>query len=92
MSMPLIRRDVALMLSHTTLEIADAEALLKDGPDREKARAAGRLAFLKHEKAVLDRRLADIDQHPEAHETWAEWVKEELFSLSLGFEKWLASG
>jgi len=90
--MPLIRRDVAEMLSQIHCEIAEAEAMLRDGSGREKARAAGRLSLLHRQQAMLDRRLADIDAHPEAHENALQWIKEELFSLSLGFERWLASG
>jgi hypothetical protein len=40
----------------------------------------------------LQRRIADIDQHPEARETTFQWIKEEAFSLSLGIERWIADG
>lgn len=92
MTMPLIRRDVAQMLAQATIEIADAEIVLRDGVDLEKAHAAGRLAMLYRHREELQRRLTEIDKHPEAHETIFQWIKEEVFSLSLGIERWLASG
>jgi hypothetical protein len=92
MSMPLIRRDVAQMLAQTSIEIANAEIVLRDGPDLERARAAGRLALLYRHREELQRRIAEIDQHPEARETAFQWIKEEAFSLSLGIERWIADG
>ncbi len=92
MPMPLIRRDVAQILAQTTIEIADAEIVLRDGPDLEKARAAGRLALLYRHREELLRRMAEIDQHPEASESLFQWIKEEAFSLSLGIERWIADG
>ena len=92
MSMPLIRRDVGQMLAQTNIEIADAEIVLRDGPDLAKARAAGRLAMLYRHREELERRVAEIDQHPEASETVFQWIKEEVFSLSIGIERWIAHG
>ncbi|QUD88346.1 hypothetical protein [Phenylobacterium montanum] len=91
MSMPSIRRDVALMLAQANIHIDDAEALMKEGPDRARMHAAGKLAVLKRQKEVLEQRLAEIDRRPDAEETMLQWIKEEAFSLSLGIERWIAN-
>ncbi len=92
MPLPVIRRDVGQMLARTNIEIADAEIVLHAGPDLAKARAAGKLAMLYRHREALQRRLADIDRRPEASETIFQWIKEEVFSLSLGIERWIADG
>jgi hypothetical protein len=91
MSMPVIRRDVGQILTRT-IEVADAEIVLTDGADLDKAHAAGRLAMLYRHREALQRRLVEIDQHPEARETIFQWIKEEVFCLSLGVERWMADG
>ena len=88
MSVPPIRRDVAQMLAHANIEIADAEILLSAGPDLEKAHAAGRLAMLYRWREEFQRRLADIDQHRGRMRPYSIW--QEAFSLSLGLERWIA--
>ncbi|QUD89530.1 hypothetical protein [Phenylobacterium montanum] len=89
--MPAIRRDVALMLAQADIQLADAEAKLFRGSDREKMQAAGKLAFLKRQKEMLERRIEEIDRHPEASETLFQWIKEESFALSVRLESWIAN-
>lgn len=90
MSMPLIRRDVGQMLAQTSIRIADAEEQIRSGTDLERTRAAGALEVLRRRKEELEHRLADIDGRPEGHETLMQWIKEEVFSLSLAIEGWVA--
>lgn len=90
MSMPVIRAEVAKMLAHANHEIALAESDLVHAGDRRRVQAAGELAFLKHQKEMLEHRLNEIDSHPGASETVFEWIREEWFNLSLRLESWVA--
>jgi hypothetical protein len=92
MSMPVIRSEVALMLADADQKFALAEADLAKGDARKKVKAAGELTFLKRQKEELEQRLKEIDASPAASETLFQWIKEEVFNLTLRLESWIAGG
>jgi hypothetical protein len=89
MSMPLIKAEVATMLSQVNEQITNAEAKLADGSDRQKVDAVGELTVLKHQKETVEGRLREIQARPDATETMFQWIKEEVFNLKLRLEIWI---
>jgi hypothetical protein len=86
----LIRQEVELMLADVDAEIAKAEAMRAKG-GLKRVEAAGELADLTRQRAILAGRLKEIDADPEATDTFFRWVKEDLFNLKLRLGNWLAS-
>lgn len=64
MTVETLRNDVSRLLADADQHIKEAEALLANGTGRERVNAAGDLVTLKHQKAALEARLADIDHAP----------------------------
>ena len=92
MSMQVIHHEVALMLSLVKIAIADAERQIAAGTDRERVHAAGELSLLRRQSEELQGRLAEIERRAGAHESVYQWLKEEVFNLSLRLESWIAHG
>jgi hypothetical protein len=92
MSMPVIRREVAMMLAQVNGQIAEEEAKFASETDSEKVAGAGELAFLRHQHEMLEQRLKEIEDNPNATETLFQWIKEECFGLSLRLDTWIAGG
>ncbi|HEV2362602.1 MAG TPA: hypothetical protein VGS12_00210 [Caulobacteraceae bacterium] len=86
MSMPHIRYEVAMMLAEVGCELAEAEHRLATGAARDRVAAAGAFVLLKRQKALIEARLAEIDAHPAATETFLAWFKEELFNFKVRLE------
>ncbi|WP_374575573.1 hypothetical protein [Phenylobacterium sp.] len=89
MSMPFIRQEVASFLQEVDEKIADAEKKHEKGALTQKVNAAGELAFLRHQKEMLEERLKEIDAHPEQAETLMQWLKEDWFNLKLRIDTWV---
>ncbi|HUZ13509.1 MAG TPA: hypothetical protein VMU93_11715 [Caulobacteraceae bacterium] len=87
-----IRHEVVLALAQTKDLIREASAVLEKGEDAEKVDAAGELEFLGRQKAMLERRLREIDHHLAEPATAFRWVRQEWFNLMLHFESWIAHG
>ena len=92
MSMPVIRREVAMMLAQVNGRITEEEAKFASGTDSDKVAAAGELAFLRRQHEMLEHRLKEIEANPNATETLFQWIKEECFGLSLRLDSWIAGG
>lgn len=92
MPMSAIRDEVAMMLAEADKKIAKAEAQLAAGGPRRKVEAAGQLAFLKRQRQTLADRLAAVEAEPDAPETLFQWIKEEVFNLTLRLETWIGEG
>lgn len=87
-----IRHEVVLSLAHTHEHQHDARDLLAHGDDTEKVLAAGELAFLARQEALLRGRLADIDRRIAEHKGLFSWVRQEWFNLMLQLDNWIAHG
>jgi hypothetical protein len=80
MTMPLIHRELEMMLAQCEHRIRDARHRQAEG-GRIAVRAAAELAFLNRQHDAIEARLADIDAHPETRESWLQWLREEGFNL-----------
>jgi hypothetical protein len=87
-----IRYEVVLALAQTKDLIRETGVVLERGEDAEKVDAAGELDFLLRQKAMLERRLEDVDQRLGEPETALRWFRQEWFNLMLHFESWIAHG
>ncbi|HWA63216.1 MAG TPA: hypothetical protein VG939_17695 [Caulobacteraceae bacterium] len=92
MTMQQIGREVAMMLDQVDQRIAEAEAKLAKGADRQKVEAAGELAFLKRQQASLKHRLDEIRAHPDSPQTLFQWLREEVLNLTMRLDGWVAGG
>jgi hypothetical protein len=87
-----IRHEVVLALAQTKDLIREAVMVVQRGDGAERVDAAGELEFLRRQKLMLERRLAEVDRRLAEPETAFRWVRQEWFNLMLHFESWIAHG
>ncbi|MBV9994277.1 MAG: hypothetical protein JO127_03595 [Caulobacteraceae bacterium] len=90
MALESARREVVLELALTHEHIREARSALAEGAYREKVQAAGELALLRRQLAMLQSRLAEIDLGEATHRTRFGWFRQVWFNLRLHFEDWIA--
>lgn len=90
MSVDHMRRELRMLAAELDFQLAETERRRQEGDDHERIEAAGELAILRGEKAMLEARLVELRATPQTWpaELW-QWLKEAWFNIMFQLEVWM---